>query len=371
MSAAALVLALQAQAQAQNYPNRPIRLISPFPAGGGNDVLARIIGVEARRSAERPRSWSRTGRAQAPCSASRRSPAPRLTATRSCSAAATLAVAPTLYKSAPFDANKDFAPVALVAHYPFLLVATASLPAKTVAELLKLAKEKPGEIMYASPGAATSQHLFTELLKVRTGIDLRHIPYNGTAPAVVDIVAGRVSLMFAAAAPSIPLFKDGTLRALGVSSAARLAELPDIPPIADTVPGFDESNWSIILAPAGTPQDIVNKLHAELKAVMAMPEVEKQLANIGMLPIVSQSPEELADVHQHGGRALGQDRATSRNCRHALRLTPTHFDCVSCVRSARRTMAPSRYLTVRRKSRAPGYPRWLPTSSARDARGRS
>jgi tripartite-type tricarboxylate transporter receptor subunit TctC len=205
----------------------------------------------------------------------------------------TLAVAPTLYKSAPFDANKDFAPVALVAHYPFLLVATAAFPAKTVPDLLKLAKEKPGEIMYASPGAATSQHLFTELLKVRTGIELRHIPYNGTAPAVVDIVAGRVSLMFAAAAPSIPLFKDGTLRALGVSSAARLAELPDIPPIADTVPGFDESNWSIILAPAGTPRDIVNRLHAELKAVMAMPEVEKQLANIGMLPIVSQSPEAL------------------------------------------------------------------------------
>jgi tripartite-type tricarboxylate transporter receptor subunit TctC len=205
----------------------------------------------------------------------------------------TLAVAPALYKIAPFDANKDFAPVALVAHYPFLLVATATFPAKTVAEVLRLAKQKPGEIMYASPGAATSQHLFTELLKVRTGIELRHIPYNGTAPAVVDIVAGRVSLMFAAAAPSIPLFKDGTLRALGVSSAARLAELPDIPPIADTVPGFDESNWSIILAPAGTPQDIVNRLHAELKVVMAMPEVERQLANIGMLPIVSQSPAAL------------------------------------------------------------------------------
>jgi tripartite-type tricarboxylate transporter receptor subunit TctC len=187
----------------------------------------------------------------------------------------------------------DFAPIALVAHYPFLLVATAAFPARTVPDLLKLAKEKPGEITYASPGAATSQHLFTELLKVRTGVELRHIPYNGTAPAVVDIVAGRVSLMFAAAAPSIPLFRDGTLRALGVSSAVRLKELPDIPPIADTVPGFDESNWSIILAPAGTPRDIVNRLHAELKTVMAMPEVEKQLANIGMLPIVSQSPAAL------------------------------------------------------------------------------
>ena len=292
---AALVLTLQAQhrAHAQTYPNRPIRMISPFPPGGGNDVLARIIGAKLADRVgasivieNRPGAGAVIG-----ISAVAKSAPDGYTLLLSGS---TLAVAPTLYKKAPFDANKDFAPVALVAHYPFLLVATASLPAKTVADLLKLAKEKPGEIMYASPGAATSQHLFAELLKVKTGIELRHIPYNGTAPAVVDIVAGRVSLMFAAAAPTIPLLKDGSLRALAVSSAARLAELPDVPPIADAVPGFDESNWSIILAPAGTPRDIVNKLHGELKTVMAMPEVEKQLANIGMLPIVSPSPEELA-----------------------------------------------------------------------------
>jgi tripartite-type tricarboxylate transporter receptor subunit TctC len=289
---AGLVIALQAQVLAQGYPNRPIRLISPFPAGGGNDVLARIIGAKlADRLGgsivveNRPGAGAVIG-----IQAVARSAPDGYTLVLSGS---TLAVAPTLYKAAPFDANRDFAPIALVAHYPFLLVAPPAFPAKTVPDLLRLAKDKPGEITYASPGAATSQHLFMELLKVRTGIDLRHIPYNGTAPAVIDIVAGRVSLMFAAAAPSMPLFKDGTLRALGVSSAARLAELPDIAPIADTVPGFDESNWSIILAPAGTPPIIVNKLHAELKAVMAMPQIEKQLANIGMLPIVSQSPEAL------------------------------------------------------------------------------
>jgi tripartite-type tricarboxylate transporter receptor subunit TctC len=292
LAIAALILTAQAQTHAQSYPNRPIRLISPFPAGGGNDVLARIIGAKLadRLGASivvenRPGAGAVLG-----IQALARSAPDGYTLVLSGS---TLAVAPTLYKSSPFDANKDFAPIALVAHYPFLLVATAAFSAKTVPDLLKLAKQKPGEIMYASPCAATSQHLFMELLKVRTDIELRHIPYNGTAPAVVDIVAGRVSLMFAAAAPSIPLFKDGTLRALGVSSAARLKELPDIPPIADTVLGFDESNWSIILAPAGTPRDIVNRLHAELKFVMAMPEVERQLANIGMLPIISQSPEAL------------------------------------------------------------------------------
>jgi len=292
LGVAAFVLALTCEVQAQSYPNRPIRLISPFAAGGGSDLLARVVATKLGDRLgvpvvveNRPGAGALIG-----LQTLARSAPDGYTLALGSSA---LAVAPTLYKKAPFDANKDFAPVALVAHYPFVLVATASLPAKTLPDLLSMAKERPGEITYASPGAATSQHLFTELLQVKTGIELRHIPYNGTAPALVDIVAGRVPLMFAAAAPSIPFFKNGTLRALAVSSAARLAELPDVPPVADTVPDFDESTWSIILAPASTPSDIVNKLHAELKTVMAMPDVEKQLATIGMIPIVSPSPLEL------------------------------------------------------------------------------
>jgi len=287
-----LISPVFAQESAANWPSRPMTLVVPFAAGGGNDVLARIISAKLSERVKativienRPGAGAVIG-----IQALAKSPPDGYSLVLSGS---TLAVAPTLYKKSPFDANKDFEPVALVAHYPFLLVATASLPAKSVAELIKLAKQKPGEIMYASPGIATSQNLFTELLKVQTGIDLRQIPYNGTAPAVVDIVAGRVAVMFAAAAPSIPLMKDGSLRALGVSSATRLAELPDVPPIADTVPGFDESNWSIILAPAGTPPDILDKLHQAFKEVMAMPEIEKQLANIGMLPIVTPSRDEL------------------------------------------------------------------------------
>lgn len=292
LAIAALAPLVQAPAEAQSYPNRPIRIISPFPPGGGNDVLARIIqGKLADRLKATIVVENRPGAgAVIGIQALAKSPPDGYSLVLSGS---TLAVAPTLYKRQPFDPIKDFEPVALVAHYPFLLVATSSLPIKSVAELIAQAKQKPGEIMYASPGAATSQHLFAELLKVQTGIDLRHIPYNGTAPAVIDIVAGRVALMFAAAAPSIPLLKDGTLRALGVSSAARLAELPDVPPIADAVPGFDESNWSIMLAPAGTPPEIVNRLHEAFRDVMAMPEVEKQLANVGMIPIVSPSPGEL------------------------------------------------------------------------------
>ena len=239
LGVAAVLLTLPCAVQAQRYPNRPIRLISPFPAGGGNDVLARIIAAKLADRVggsvvveNRPGAGAVIGIQ----TLARSAPDGYTLALGS----SVLAVAPTLYKRAPFDPNKDFAPVALVAQYPFLLVASASLAAKTLPDLIAMAKEKPGEITYASPGNATSQHLFMALLEVKTGIKLRHIPYNGTAPAVVDIVAGRVSLMFAAAAPSIPFFKDGTLRALAVSSAARLAELPDVPPVADTVPGFDE-----------------------------------------------------------------------------------------------------------------------------------
>ena len=292
LGVAALLLSLSCEVQAQSYPNRPIRLISPFAAGGGNDVLARVIAAKLADRLGVPvvvENRPGAGAVIGIQTLARSTPDGYSLALGS----SVLAVAPTLYKKAPFDPNKDFAPVALVAQYPFLLVASASLAAKSLPDLVEMAKNSPGAITYASPGNATSQHLFMELLEAKTGIQLRHIPYNGTAPAVVDIVAGRVSLMFAAAAPSIPFFKNGTLRALAVSSAARLAELPDVPPVADTVPGFDESNWSMILAPAGTPSDIVNKLHAELKTVMAMPEVEKQLATIGMMPIISPSPKDL------------------------------------------------------------------------------
>jgi tripartite-type tricarboxylate transporter receptor subunit TctC len=176
--------------QAQSYPNRPIRLISPFAAGGGNDVLARVVAAKLGDRLgvsvvveNRPGAGAVIG-----IQTLARSAPDGYTLALGSSA---LAVAPTLYKKAPFDANKDFAPVALVAHYPYVLVATASLPAKTLPDLFKMAKERPGEITYASPGAATSQHLFTELLQVKTGIELRHIPYIGTAPALVDIVARR------------------------------------------------------------------------------------------------------------------------------------------------------------------------------------
>ncbi len=288
--AAGLLLSLPAQAQ--TYPTRPIRLISPFAAGGANDVLARLLGVRlADRLAGSVVVENRPGAgAVIGLTALARSVPDGYTLALSGS---TLAVSGALYKKPPFDATKDFAPVALVTHYPFVLVVNASLPVHSVAELIRLAKEQPGQLLYASPGVASSQHLYTELFKSMAGIDVGHIPYNGTAPAVVDIVAGRVSLMFAAAAPSLPLIREGKLRALGVTSTARLAEAPEIPPIADAIPGFNALNWTIVLAPADTPKDIVNRLHDELKAIMAMADVQAQIGRIGMMPFSSPPPAEL------------------------------------------------------------------------------
>jgi tripartite-type tricarboxylate transporter receptor subunit TctC len=290
-----VLLPLQLPVQAQNYPTRPIRLISPFPAGGANDVLASVLaGKLAERLGGAVVVENRPGAgAVIGLMVLARSAPDGYTLALS---GGTLAVAGTLYKQPPFDAMKDFAPVALVTHYPFVLVVNPSLPAHSVPELIRLAKEQPGKLLYASPGAASSQHLYTELFKGMAGIELGHIPYSGTAPAVVDILAGRVALMFAAAAPTLPLIREGKLRALGVTSIERLEEAPEIPPIADTIPGFNALNWTIVLAPAETPKEIVLTLHGELKAIMAMRDVQAQIGRIGMFPVDSPEPGALASV---------------------------------------------------------------------------
>jgi tripartite-type tricarboxylate transporter receptor subunit TctC len=294
LAAAGLVVpTLFTQALAQTYPTRPIRMISPFAAGGANDVLARALATKlADRLAGSVVVENRPGAgAVIGLTVVARSAPDGYTLGLSGS---TLAVAGALYKQPPFDATKDFAPIALVTHYPFVLVVSPSLQVTSVAELITLAKQQPGKLLYASPGVASSQHLYTELFKGMAGIDVGHIPYGGTAPAVVDIVAGRVSLMFAAAAPSLALIREGKLRALGVTSLERLADAPEIPPIADAIPGFNALNWTIVLAPAGTPRDIVGRLHGELKAIMAMPDVQEQIGRIGMMPYDSPPPAELA-----------------------------------------------------------------------------
>jgi len=205
----------------------------------------------------------------------------------------TLAINATLYNKLPYDPLRDFAAVALITVVPLVLVVNPALPVRSVPDLISLSKEKPGQLSYASAGAGSSLHLAAELFKGLTGIELTHVPYKGGAPAMSDVVAGHVSLMFADTGVALPQIREGNVRALGVSSTARLSAAPDIPSIAEAVPGYDAASWQMVVAPAGTPKEIVAKLRGEIAAVMASPDIRERLAQIGLIAVVSPPPEDV------------------------------------------------------------------------------
>src|SRR5947207_10178143 len=199
-----------------------------------------------------------------------------------------------MYKKLPEHPGKDFVPVALGGRIRFVLVANPSLPVSSVAELVQYAKEHPGMLSLASGGPGSPHHLYGELLKSMTGIEMTHVPYKGSAPALTDVIVGHVPLLFSDTVPSLPQIREGKVRALGVSTATRLPSAPDIPPIAEAgVPGFDAAGWGMISAPAGTPPDVVAKLKAALTESLALPAVQQQIIQLGMLPVPSSTPQEL------------------------------------------------------------------------------
>jgi tripartite-type tricarboxylate transporter receptor subunit TctC len=204
----------------------------------------------------------------------------------------TLAINVSLYKKLPYDPGKDLVPVALICGVPFVLVVNPSLPVNSVADLIKLAKEKP--LSYGSGGAGAFHHLMGELFKVSFGIPMTHVPYKGTLPALNDVIAGHIQLMFSDLAPALPLIEGGKVRALGVTTAQRAASAPQIPPLAEVgAPGFDWAAWQSVVAPGGTPKDIVAKLNRAVNAAIVEPEVVKQLVGQSFNPIGKGSPEEL------------------------------------------------------------------------------
>ena len=281
-------------AQAQPYPTRPITLISPTTAGGANDVICRILGRQlAERLGKpvvienRPGSGFVTGTA-----AGARAAPDGYTLVMPGSLA--LAANVTIYRNLPYDPRKDFAPVALVSEVPMILVVHPFLQVRSVSELIKFAKEKPGQLSYASAGPGTPQHLFVELFKSITGIEMMHIPYKGSPQAIADVAGGHVPVTFADPVSSLPLIGQGKLRALSVSTKLRLPSAPEIPPLAEVgVPGFDASAWTMVVAPARTPKEIVNRLHTELKSIAGLPEIQQQMLKLGMISVVSPPAEDL------------------------------------------------------------------------------
>jgi tripartite-type tricarboxylate transporter receptor subunit TctC len=204
----------------------------------------------------------------------------------------TMAMNPTLYKKLPYEPGKDLVLVALICNVPFVLVVNADLPVHSVADLVKVAKERP--LSYGSGGPGAFHHLMGELFKSTLGIPMTHVPYKGTLPALNDVVAGHIQLMFADLSPAHALIQAGKVRALGITTAQRVASAPELPPLAEVgVPGFDWAAWQAVAAPGGTPKDIVEKLNGAMNAAITEPDVNKQLVGLQFIPVGKRSPEEL------------------------------------------------------------------------------
>ncbi len=277
-----------------SYPNKPVKLIVPFPPGGGNDVIGRVI---AQKLTDR---WGQNvvveNRAGANgivgLQALMQSPADGYTL--AVGAAGPLAVNPSLYARLPYDPLKDFTPITNLVNFPLLLVTHPSVAAKNTRELVALAKSKPGQLSYASPGSGNSGHLAGELFNSMAGVKTVHIPYKGQGPALTDLVAGQVQMLYSSIPSVIQQVRNGQLRAIAVGSAQRLPSLPDIPTLSESgVPGYEAYSWVGLVAPANTPADIVKKIHRDVSEILKDKEVADKLNQQGALP-VGDTPEEFA-----------------------------------------------------------------------------
>jgi tripartite-type tricarboxylate transporter receptor subunit TctC len=293
--AASLSLVFVSGTAAQNYPTRPVTIIVPYAAGGGTDLLARMVGQKLEQRLGKSFVVENRPGGGTVIAALAVAKAPPDGYTLLMGTSTPLAINATLHKKLPYDPAIDFVPLALVANVPFVLVVNPSLPINSVSDLIKFAKENPGSLSYGTSGPGSPHHLYSELFKSMTGIEMIHVPYKGSVPALTDVVAGHIPLMFVDLAPAQPMIKEGKVRALGVSSAVRVASLPDVAPIAEVgVPGFEAVAWQMLVAPANTPKQIVDTLYKELKTVLALPEIKQRINELGMIPIDSPPPDELA-----------------------------------------------------------------------------
>ena len=269
---------------AAGYPARPIRLVVPFTPGGSTDILARAIGQKLTEAWGQPVVIDNAPGAGGSIGADKVAKAAADGYTLLMGHIGTLAVNPSLYPNLPYDAVKSFAPVAWVASVPNVLVVHPSVPARNVKELVALAKAKPGQLNYGSGGNGSAANLATEYFKLQTGASLLHIPYRGTAPAVTDLMGGQIQVLFTGAPAVLGQIKNGQLRALAVSSPKRLGALPDLPTVAEAgYKDFEADQWYGVVAPAGTPKDIVNKLNAQINLALGSGELKTRLNNEGAI----------------------------------------------------------------------------------------
>ena len=294
-SAASTLVTVSSMPFAQTaFPTKPIRLIVPFAAGGTTDILGRVAAAELSKAFGSQAIVENRSGAGGNIGAEVVAKAAPDGYTLLVCTVGTHGINQALYNKLPFDPIKDFEPVTLLATVPNVLVVHPAVKANNVSELIALAREKPGKLNYASSGNGTSIHLSAELFKSMTRTFMTHIPYRGSAPAITDLMGGQADLMFDNLPTALPFIKSGKLRALGVTTTKSSVALPGVPPIADTLPGYEASSWFGIVAPAGTPKDIVQKINQALVRALQSPEVRERLINQGAEP-VGNTPEQFGD----------------------------------------------------------------------------
>ena len=289
----ALALALgTGSAFAQTWPSKPIRLVIPFPAGGSTDIVGRLIADKLTQSLGQPVVVDNRGGAGGTTGSDVVAKAAPDGYTLLMGTSSTHAIAPALYPKLPYDVVRDFAPVTLLGMATILMVVHPSVPAKSVAEFVALAKAKPGQLMFGSTGNGSVSHLTAEHFKSAAGIDMQHVPYKGDTPMTLDLVAGRVHVAFGTAVAFLPFVQAGKLNALAVTDAKPSPVAPKLPTVAASgLPGFEALQWFGLLAPAGTPRDIVSRVHSEVAKALLLPDVQERLHGLGM-QIVGGGPDQ-------------------------------------------------------------------------------
>lgn len=294
VAGATALTTLAGQVEAQTFPNRPVRLVVALAPGGPTDVVSRIyagklsellgyqVVVDNRPGAGGSVAGEIVSRAAADGH------------TLFSAANGTIAISPHLLLKLPYSVSKDLTPVAFIGDSPFAVMVHPGVPAKTMQDLLALAKAQPGKINFGSAGQGSTSQLATELLKMMTGLDMTHVPYKGAGPALIGTVAGEVELMISGVSTGLPFIKQGKLRGLAVTSRKRVPVLPDLPPVADSVPGYEAASWYAVMAPAATPRAVIDKLNRESIAALQHPETHAKLTSQGVIP-ETMRPEQLGE----------------------------------------------------------------------------
>jgi tripartite-type tricarboxylate transporter receptor subunit TctC len=295
LSVLAVLAAVATPAQAQQYPSRAVTVVVPFAAGGGSDLLARLVTQKLEARLGKPfivENRPGAGTTLAAMQVVRATPDGY---TLMQGTSSTMAINVTMNKKLPYEPLKDLVPIALLSSSPFFLVVAADSPLKSVADVIAAAKAKPNGLNYGSGGPGSMHHLSTELLQNLTGTQMTHVPYKATPPAMNDLIAGHIQILFGDTTSTLPMIQQGKVRGIAVTTVKRSLAAPDIPAVAETVPGFESASWQMLLAPGGTPPEVIALLNREVHVIFSDPAVIAELTRRGVGPALTGRPEEVTE----------------------------------------------------------------------------